>query len=214
MPVHFEDDVALPQAGVVGRTTRLNISYDGSVNLLRGLKVPAYVRREVCETKSPTWFSMLAARGLIIAVSASHRFQRDRNVDDLTLAHDFELDGGTRTLLAHLDLKLAGVTDGLSVESSDHVSSFQPGLGSGRSGLNLGDDCAFGFLQVEEFGVFGSHITDPNPHVSVGNLTVLDQRLYGRAHDLCWYGEAHARKRAGGRDQESIDSDHLAPRIH
>src|SRR5271154_2078765 len=214
MPVDFDNHVASLEPCVVRRTAGLNVSYDRSVNVLRSLKLLAYIRSQVSKAKPPARFAMLIAGSLIFAAPFSHGFKSDGDINVLAVPNHFKLNRVARLLLAHCDLKFASITHRVTIERSDYVSCFQTRFGSRRVRLNLSYDRTFGLLQVEELRVFRSHVTDADSHVSVADLTVFDQCFYGGPHDLRRYGEAHARELPVRRDQKGVDSNHFAARIH
>src|ERR1700693_1276076 len=135
-------------------------------------------------------------------ITAAHFFQRHWDADGLTIAQNIQLDARTGLLLSHLDLKLAGIAD------------FLTGLFGWRSILHLADHGSFIVLDVEEFCILRCHVADADSHVTVTDLAVADQSFHGGTDDLRWNGKAHARKAIRTRDEEGIDSDHLATSVH
>src|SRR5579872_1378959 len=69
--VHFEDDVALLQSSIVGRTSRLYLLDHSAADVMRNLKLVAQFRRKVAETDAPAHFSVAFARAIFAVILAA-----------------------------------------------------------------------------------------------------------------------------------------------
>src|SRR5689334_4573842 len=67
---------------------------------------------------------------------------------------------------------------------------------------------------MEESSVLRSHVVDAHADSRVLNLAIFEQRIHHRPRNLRWNGKAHACEASRGRDQERIDADDFAVRIH
>ena len=67
---------------------------------------------------------------------------------------------------------------------------------------------------MEVLGLLGRNVADADADIAVAYLSVLNESVDRRDHDLGGNGESHAGKTAGLREQERVDADDLATHIH
>src|SRR5579872_327532 len=173
----------------------------------------AYIGSEVGETEAPARlpvFMPCSRRGFRVL---SHLHQSDGKVHAPAIAQHLQMKSGARALLSDLDLKLSGIPHWMAIKADDHVTDLQAALCSRGTRIDLGDNCTGRLVKIEEPGIIRSHIVDADTHVAVGHLAVAHQALGGWLGDLCRNGESHARKSAGGRNQEGVDAHHFSARI-
>src|SRR5437899_4660354 len=208
--VDFEDDVALLQSGIVGRTTRLHLFDYSSVDVAWRLKLVPQFWGEVAETDAPVHFAFGLA-GVIAAFggTAAEGFQGDGDSHILAVAKNIERDLRAGLLLSDNHLEFSGIADLLAIDFGNDIADLEASFCAGRIGFCLGDDSANRRFLVKELGVLGRHVGDADADMAVADFAVADQGLDGRPDNLRWNGKSHSGEAAGRRDQESVDADYL-----
>ena len=90
----------------------------------------------------------------------------------------------------------------------------RPAWLAGESGVTWLTMAPDGVRQVEEAGVVGRHVVHADAEIAVVHRAGLDDLLGRGPGDLRGNGEAGAGKRAAVGDDEGVDADQLAVRIH
>ena len=115
---------------------------------------------------------------------------------------------------ADCDLEGAAVDDLLAVEFAQHVAGLQSCVAGRRVGGNLADDGAGRVMEVKEAGIVGRDIVHADAQVAVVHRAGLDDGVGGGFGDLRGNGKARTGERAVVGDDEGVDADQLAVRVH
>src|SRR5882724_256385 len=215
LAINFYDYIPRLQSRVVGRAAWLHLLDHRPLQIAGRLQLLAHFRSHVGQTNSPTRFALTDLSAFFAGfVPAAHRLQSDRDRDVLAIAHHLQMDGCPRILLSHHHLQLTRVAYFFSVDLGDYIADSQTRFGSGRIGLNLAHHRSHGAVHVEELRVVWSHVGNSDSHVAVRHLAILNQLFHRGTHDLRRNSESHPRERTRGRDEECVDPNHLAARVH
>src|SRR6185369_8939548 len=103
--IDANNDVTALDTGIVRRASGLNVRHDCAGDIGGCLQFLASRRCEVLESETPARFAALCAGRLSLSVTATHRFQCNRNGHALSVTHDAELDGAAGLFLSDLHLK-------------------------------------------------------------------------------------------------------------
>ena len=210
LAVNFRDHVTLLQTGVICRAAGSDLLDHGTVHVVAGLQLLPDVRRQVLQAKAPARLTMAGIGALVVVVTFSHRFQRDRHVDGVAVAQGFEVERGSGLLFSDFDLQLTGVTHRFSVKFGDDIADLQACFRARRVRLDLSDDGSRSVVHVEELGFIGRNVADADADIAVAHLSVFNETVNRWLHDLRGNGKSHAGKTSGLGDQKRVDADDFA----
>src|SRR5215470_2905820 len=215
LAVDAQNHISGTQASVVSRAARNHTFNHHSLQILSATQLLADVGSHFAKAEAPARLAVFTARRFFLSLIArAHLFERDREFHAFAIAQYAQLDGGAWASLSYVDLQLAGVADFLAIERRDQIANLQASFRSRRSRFHLSHDRAAIVLRLEELRVLGRDVGDAQTHVSVADLAVTNDRFDRRTPNLRRNCEAHAGELAGSGDQERVNADHFAARIH